>query len=518
MKQYEMYEMEFKGGEPKGSWVGVDLTGEFSCDGTTKTVKGFYAGNGIYKLRFLPQKNGLYQWKIRGIIEESGECFCESTKAKMQEGSLKERKHGLVRAEELHLIYEDGSLYVPVGTTVYALAHQPEPLIRQTLKTLSESPYNKLRWCVFPKSFSYNENEPEFYPFEKDENGKWDVHRPSIEFWEHFENILIELERMGIQSDIILFHPYDRWGFSEFTMEENFVYLEYVLRRLAAFPSVWWSMANEYDMVLKRGMEDWYEIEEFIAFNDPYHHLLSNHQCVVIYDFTRKNITHCSLQIRDVDRVKEFMNKYQKPVIYDECAYEGNPPMDWGNISGFELVHRFWGLYAQGAYGTHGEVFLSSDDILWWAKGGILKGESTKRIAYLKEILKSAEGPLTPWDLKEYAKSGEFQPLEELLKNVRKDNPVANLFYYGEETEIEKMFAVPEYAGRYKEQYFLQYLGHTAPGILTLYLPENSAYCIEVIDIWEMTRIQAYFGASGKIEISLPGKEGIAVSAVKIEK
>ena len=42
--------------------------------------------------------------------------------------------------------------------------------------------------------------------------------------------------------------------------------------------------------------KDWYEIEEFIAANDPYHHLLSNHNCFSFYDFTRPNITHCCVQ------------------------------------------------------------------------------------------------------------------------------------------------------------------------------------------------------------------------------
>ncbi|GAI29095.1 unnamed protein product, partial [marine sediment metagenome] len=33
----------------------------------------------------------------------------------------------------------------------------------QTLATLKDAPFNKMRMCVFPKSYSYNKNEPEFY-------------------------------------------------------------------------------------------------------------------------------------------------------------------------------------------------------------------------------------------------------------------------------------------------------------------------------------------------------------------
>ncbi len=72
------------------------------------------------------------------------------------------------------------------------------------------------------------------------------------------------------------------------TMEENLIYLDYLLRRFAAIPQIWWSMANEYDLVMDRTMEDWYDIESFIVENDPYHHLLSNHNCFGFYDFSRE--------------------------------------------------------------------------------------------------------------------------------------------------------------------------------------------------------------------------------------
>ncbi len=86
------------------------------------------------------------------------------------------------------------------------------------------------------------------------------------------------------------------------------------------------------------------------------------------------------------------MKEFEKPLCYDECCYEGNLPLTWGNISGWEMANRFWMAVCQGAYATHGEVFLSDDEVLWWAKGGVLKGESPKRIAYLKEIVDAIPG------------------------------------------------------------------------------------------------------------------------------
>ena len=49
---------------------------------------------------------------------------------------------------------------------------------------------------------------------------------------------------MGIEADLILFNPYDRWGFARMGMENNLEYLKYVIARLASYKDVWWALAN----------------------------------------------------------------------------------------------------------------------------------------------------------------------------------------------------------------------------------------------------------------------------------
>lgn len=73
-------------------------------------------------------------------------------------------RHGMVKASGTSFIYQDGSAYHPFGTTIYALAHQTEGLIMQ-------------------------------------------------------------FGEIGIESDLILFHSYDRWGFSKMSIDENRTYL-----------------------------------------------------------------------------------------------------------------------------------------------------------------------------------------------------------------------------------------------------------------------------------------------------
>jgi hypothetical protein len=83
---------------------------------------------------------------------------------------------------------------------------------------------------VFPKHYAFNENEPERYPFpclargssawsgswavDVQSGWKFDFSRFEPDFFRHFEQRVAQLHDMGIEADLILFHPYDRWGFA----------------------------------------------------------------------------------------------------------------------------------------------------------------------------------------------------------------------------------------------------------------------------------------------------------------
>ena len=188
MRCYETFELNFQGEAPKGSHAEVALSALFTCGEKNWTVKGFYAGNNTYKVRFLPQTEGEYTWKVSGLVEEEGREMCTESKS-----------HGMVKTEGNHFVYQDGSKYLPFGTTIYAFAHQPETLIDQTMETLKEAPFNKVRHCVFPKHYDYNHNDPEFYPFEKEEDGGWDVHHPCFAYWDHLEGSFSVSKRWGLK-------------------------------------------------------------------------------------------------------------------------------------------------------------------------------------------------------------------------------------------------------------------------------------------------------------------------------
>lgn len=510
MKKFQMFELKLHGEPPSDSAVKIDLSATFSLAGEETTVLGFYDGNRTYCVRFFPQNSGVCTWKIHSSIPLEG---CLSGEEMCLDAD--EERHGVVHTAGLHFRYDDGTRYMPFGTTVYALIHQEDSLVEQTMSSLRESPFNKVRLCLFPKHYDFNHNEPPCFAFEKSEQGEWNMDSPNFAFWHRLEQRIAELDVMGIEADLILFHGYDRWGFSRLSKEQCLTYLDYVTRRLAAYPNIWWSLANEYEILNHFKPEWWHTFAAYLGTNDPWHHLLSCHNFLELWDFDDPNVTHCSIQDPRVIRVPDLQKRYRKPVIFDECCYEGNLPYAWGNLSAFEMVNRFWTASVMGGYCTHGETYLSVDEVLWWAKGGILKGESVPRIAYLRKILESLPGELSYMN----------GPYEMLLENpeTEKDIPenmkeaVLNICALLQRVSPRRRTDFFDQnrlaAGHCGEDVYIQYMGRQCCAECQIKLPENRKYDVEWIDVWAMQREEVLHDVSGAVTVSLPGKEGIAILA-----
>ena len=458
-----------------GNPFDVKISAVFRYKNRIIEAEGFYDGDGLYKIRFMPDTKG--KWSFVTVCSHpemdglSGEFLCTGPE---------KNSHGPVRVHKTyHFTYEDGTPYIPFGTTCYVWNHQGDELEEETLATLKAAPYNKLRMCVFPKDYDYNHNEPVYHAFEGSPEAGWDFGRFNPEFFRHLEKRVGDLMRLGIEADLILFHPYDRWGYAAMDTETDERYIRYLVARLAAFRNVWWSLANEYDLMNAKTDTDWDRFFKLVQESDPYQHLRSIHNCRGFYDHGKPWVTHCSIQHSDLAKVTEWRQLYQKPVVVDECCYEGNISHRWGNISGREMVYRFWEGFARGGYVGHGETFVHPEDILWWAKGGKLYGESTARIAFLRRLIE--DGPGGGMD-------------------------TAAL---GRDTHA--------LAGK-DDEFIIAYYGITQPIYKDLSLPEGKNYQIDIIDTWDMTVTPLDGTFSGDIRIDMPGKQYIALRILKIQE
>ncbi len=484
-----------------------------------RPVSGFYDGDGIYKIRFMPDQEGTWRYTTHSNLPElgnrQGEFICTAPSA---------GNHGPVRvANQFHFAYEDGTPYLPVGTTCYVWNLQGDELEEQTLMTLESAPFNKMRMCVFPKRYAFNLNEPPSYPFPgevtrtADQAASWSYDSaatlPDWEFsrfnpvyFRHLEQRILDLRRRGIEADLIVFHPYDMgaWGFDRMPAEVNDRYLHYLVARLGAFRNLWWSFANEYDLFPERTMEDWDHYMHLVQQEDPYNHLRSIHNCGSFYDHTKAWVTHCSVQNGVITRLPAWRKKYQKPVVIDECGYEGNIYMSWGDLSPEEMLTRFWLGFTLGGYVGHGETYVNPQEVLWWSKGGHLRGESPARIAFLRKIFEQAPD-LTPLEKADFEHINLMNGgIERYFAALRKElDPIA-----------AAGFGADACGYNTEKGYYLFYFSTHQPASQRIDL-QDGVYQVDVIDTWNMTVKTVQENATGQISVPLPGCKYMAIRIVR---
>lgn len=189
-------------------------------------VPGFYdgvdeAGSGVFRARFSPPSQGIYNFSTAGLAAPQSGSFLVSAPSI--------NNHGPVAADPAHpnaFIYADGTPHFSVGTTSYAWVHVSDGNAAQTLATLSGGPFNKMRMTLFPKRYSWTHIEPptDFFVFPRKQPepapchqccpssvGEFDFTRFEPTFWRKVEGYVEQMRDMGpgVIADIILWHPYD---------------------------------------------------------------------------------------------------------------------------------------------------------------------------------------------------------------------------------------------------------------------------------------------------------------------
>ncbi|HWA09985.1 MAG TPA: DUF5060 domain-containing protein [Opitutaceae bacterium] len=486
VERWGVFELALPGPAGGNPFTEVSLTATFTQGAATHEATGFYDGDGLYRVRFMPETTG--EWRY---LTHSNRAELEAKAGAFTAVAPGPGNHGPVGVHRtFHFAYADGSPYWQLGTTCYSWTHRTDAREEQTLRTLASSPFNKIRMCVFPQD--HPAAEQRFFPYAGQPPRDWDTTRFNPAFFRHLEQRVAQLRDLGIEADLILFHPYGReWGFSSMDAASDDRYLRYLVSRLAAFRNVWWSLSNEYDYNRDKQESDWDRLFQVVQAADPYGHLRSIHNGTLLYNQTLPWVTHASIQngaaVLDPERAVLYRDVYRKPIVFDEVKYEGDIDRRWGQLSAEELVLRFWNGFVAGTYVGHSEIFRSPADS-WLAGGGELRGRSVPRLAFLRRIMnESPPDGIEPIDKWQERRTGG-QPGE----------------------------------------FYLVYFGTEAPGTWTfsLYkdgLKDGMIFQAEIIDTWNMTitpvpgrfitkKLDAYvFEDAEKKSITLPHQPYLAL-------
>lgn len=494
VEQWGIYEIQLKGPTNGNPFVDVRLSAVFDNGSKHVEVPGFYDGDGVYRIRFMPDTQGPWTYETKANRWELANKTGEFAVTSPGRGN-----HGPVRVHNTyHFAYADGTPYVCLGTTIYNWLDTPEELQDETLKTLAASPFNKARMLITQQPTPYRkEFAPPRWPYAGQPPQDWDFNRFNPEFFRHYEKRIAQLRDLGIEADVILFNPYGKFGFERMTPEQDDLYVRYVVARFGAFRNIWWSLCNEYDFLRTKTDTDWDRIGTLIHNTDPYGHLCSIHNGTLLFDHSQPWITHVSMQngvaVESPAAAELYRDVWRKPVVYDEVKYEGDAKFRWADLTGFDMVHRFWCGTIGGTYVGHGDYFNTLDEDTWTSFGGKISGQSVPRLAFLRKILEAgpADGlePIDKWNDPDVAgKPGEYY-----------------LFYFGRSQPTNWVFQL------YKRG-----------------VADGMKFKVDIIDVWDMTITPvpgefvakqkgryAFVDANGR-SVPLPGKRGIAIRAINI--
>jgi len=198
---WDVFEVSLKGPSSGNPLRDVTLAAYFTHEDLTVEMSGFYDGEGIYRIRFMPHEQGSWSYLTSSNVTE-----LDGIAGTFRVTAPSPGNHGPVRvSDQYHFAYADGKRFFPVGTTLYCWQLER---YSETLATLENSAINKVRFMPFPHS---GNKFPPHNPWEGSANN-WDFDRPNPEFWRFMEGAVKDLRDRGIQADFIFFHPYESGG------------------------------------------------------------------------------------------------------------------------------------------------------------------------------------------------------------------------------------------------------------------------------------------------------------------
>lgn len=264
------------GGNPykDGPSVTATFTGP---GGITKTVKGFWNGGSVFKIRFTPTLEGT--WTYTTSSTDAGLTI--STPRSITVVAPQAGNEGFVRYDASspppnphHFFFDSGKPYFMFGQTYYEILYNVKGGgsgacavgdWRTSIDNIKAYKVNKIRMHLTPwgdttnsdgvvdgRSTSYSDSQP----FLITGNNPLQVNHDVLDLthWRRAEEVIQYLYSQGMYADIILLSDS---GHTYGTLAQDQRFVRYALARLAAYPNVLWTLTNEWQYSNSQYGKDW---------------------------------------------------------------------------------------------------------------------------------------------------------------------------------------------------------------------------------------------------------------------
>lgn len=379
----------------------VALSATFThASGTTLNVPGFYDGNGTWRIRFGPTKEGAWH----GVVA-SDDPNLRGTDALVVTcvPNENERIHGRVRVDDAashRFRFEDGSACVPLGfewdwMTAYHQVHgvgqssdRDNPSFDAAVDLLCESGFNYVmanlyahyyhRTEVSDRTEHYLYQRPEHGPF-KGTNDEPDHSRLNVHFFQDFDRAIDVLHQRGVILHLMVQVQNKKVNWPAWWSAEDGLFWHYVVARYQAYSNMIWDVSKETYNLLNRSGSHHYALSRIalIRKHDGYGNLITAHDtereswgketvvdaaCDFISDQVKFGGTVNGWEMASADKLnREAVRRWRnvdKPYLNMEYGYEvGNPPLAAPipkmTVSGETMLLWTWALYVGGAYANY---------------------------------------------------------------------------------------------------------------------------------------------------------------------
>lgn len=383
--------------------------------GVQINLPGFWAGGNIWKLRFAPNRLGIWDW-----VTISPNPNLDGLTGSVV--SVPSKNKGFVQVSQKNpytFQYSDGTPYYMWGNTGYLLLMQalegpgvtfeytnPEnPAVTHTIVTgdwhefvdkTQQYGMNKIRFLVTMWNWGYDFGH-RWYPWEDCtvEHPRFDSFNQA--YWEKLDEVVQYMKEKGMVAELIMFADYADWapddpGMHYMTLDDEKRFIKFAAARYGAYSNVIWSMANEhwYNFRARYGgrvPDAWArEVGTYMAEIDPYRTVEG--RLLSVHNRTKMNFnfpndpwpTHFVIQVGvritpkatyaghpslwGNDSIRLNWG-YNKPVVNDEYGY-----VDHVTLSTDGARQAAWGIAIGGGYGTYGEWNVDTS----WDPDGLKPG------------------------------------------------------------------------------------------------------------------------------------------------